>query len=382
MKVLVTGGAGFIGSHTVDRLLEKGYEVRVVDSLEPPVHPQKIKPDYLSPEADFIMADVRDRESMMKALQGIDIVFHLAAYQDYLPDFSKFAFVNDGGTALLYEIIVQERLPIRKVLLASSQAVYGEGKYFCDQHLVQYPSPRPLKGLLDSKWDIECPICGTSMEPQLSDEAHTNPHNQYAISKLCQELYALNLGKQYGIPTIALRYSITQGPRQSFHNAYSGILRTFTLRLLNNLPPVIYEDGRQLRDYVNVGDVVRANLLAMETDQAVYESINVGGTEVMTVLGYAQLLTNMVGSSSNLDISGQFRFGDTRHIISNTTKLRGLGWEPLTAVKQTAEQYLEWAQRQQGVTDYYDKAAQRMRDAGVLRLVEADQIDQSARTLR
>ncbi|MDY6836020.1 MAG: SDR family NAD(P)-dependent oxidoreductase [Chloroflexota bacterium] len=382
MNILVTGGAGFIGSHTVDRLLEKGYEVRVLDSLEPPVHPQKIKPDYLSSEADFIMADIRDRDSLVKALRGIDIVFHLAAYQDYLPDFSKFASINDGGTALLYEVIVQERLPVRKVLLASSQSVYGEGKYFCNQHLVQYPSPRSLRRLLDSKWDIECPICGDRMEPQLSDESHTNPHNQYAISKLCQELYALNLGKQYDIPTIALRYSITQGPRQSFHNAYSGILRTFTLRLLNNLPPVIYEDGQQLRDYVNVKDVVQANLLAMDTDQADYESINVGGTEVMTVLGYAQLLIDLIGSSSNLDISGQFRFGDTRHIISDTNKLRNLGWEPLTNLRQTAEQYIEWAQCQQGITDYYNSAAQRMKDVGVIRFVDTRQTDLSMGTLQ
>ncbi len=289
MKVLVTGGAGFIGSHTTDLLLEKGYSVRVLDSLEPPVHPQPRKPDYLPDEVEFIQGDVCHRGDLKRALKGVDFVFHLAAYQGYLTDFGKFARVNDGSTALLYEIIVNERLPVRKVVLGSSQAVYGEGKYECPEHGIQFPSLRPLPQLERGEWEIGCPVCKRDMKPLPIDESRVNPHNQYAVSKYCQELYALNLGRRFGIPTVVLRYSITQGPRQSFYNAYSGILRIFTTRLFNNLPPIIYEDGKQLRDYVYVGDVAKANLMVIENETENFEVLNVGGDRAMTVLGYAEL---------------------------------------------------------------------------------------------
>ena len=285
MKILVTGGAGFIGSHTTDLLLQKGHEVRILDNLTPPVHPVRQKPSYISDDAEFIQGDIRNKDDMEKALRGIDVVFHLAAYQDYLTDFSKFAFVNDGGTALLYEIIVNEHLPVQKVILASSQAVYGEGNYECPLHGSQYTSPRPIEQLMKGDWEVKCQVCHNDVKPLSCDESQVNPHNQYAVSKYCQELYALTLGKRHDIPTIALRYSITQGPRQSFYNAYSGVLRSFTVRLLNNLSPVIYEDGEQLRDYVYVGDVARANLLVMENKAADYQVFNIGGGSRITVNG-------------------------------------------------------------------------------------------------
>lgn len=235
---------------------------------------------------------------MSKALKEVDVVFHLAAYQDYLPNFSKFFRVNTVSTSLIYELIVTERLPIKKVIIASSQAVYGEGKYRCSSCSKnpgpesgsssfpqyqsmnrgdQYPPPRPLKQLERKDWDIRCPTCGSEMSPFLTDEVVANPHNQYAISKYTQEMIALNLGRRHNIPTLCLRYSITQGSRQSFFNAYSGILRSLVVRLLNNERPVIYEDGQQLRDYVWVGDVARANLLVLEDNRADFEVFNVGG---------------------------------------------------------------------------------------------------------
>lgn len=367
MKALITGGAGFIGSHTVDLLLQKGYEVRVLDSLEPPVHPERVKPAYISSEVEFILGDIRNRDEMAKALRGIDLVFHLAAYQDYLTDFSKFASVNDGGTALLYELIVSQRLPVRKVILGSSQAVYGEGKYECADHGIQYPPPRPLPQLMDRDWEIKCPLCHQSMKPIPSDESQVNPHHQYGISKYCQELYALNLGRRYDIPTVVLRYSITQGPRQSFFNAYSGILRIFTIRLLNNLPPILYEDGQQLRDYVYVGDVAKANLLVMQNEAADYKVFNVGGSQVITVLEYARLLVELVGKNIEPELPGQFRWGDTRHSSSDSTELRNLGWEASTPVAQIAREYLGWLQTQPAVSDYYTDAARVMTETGVIR---------------
>ncbi len=369
MKTLVTGGAGFIGSHTVDLLLERGHTVRILDSLTPPVHPERKKPEYISSDVNLLIGDVRNSGDMEKAMQGIDVVFHFAAHQGYLTDFSTFAFVNDGGVALLYEIIVNEHLPVRKVILGSSQAVYGEGKYHCKQHGIQYPPPRSLEQLERGAWEVKCPVCKETMQSLPTDESRTNPHNQYAVSKYCQELYALTLGKRYDIPTAVLRYSITQGPRQSFYNAYSGTLRSFTIRLLNKLPAVIYEDGRQRRDYVYVGDVARANLLVMENEVADYQVFNVGGSEPITVLEYTQILQRLTGKDIAPEIHGEFRVGDSRHVISDISKLRNLGWEPETPVERIAHEYIEWLEAQPAVSDYYADARKVMRQAGVIRSV-------------
>jgi dTDP-L-rhamnose 4-epimerase len=367
VKVLITGGAGFIGSHTADLLLEKGYEVRVFDNLEPPVHPQKKKPEYLSEGVEFISGDVRSKNDLEKALQGADYVFHLAAYQGYLTDFGKFAFTNDGSTALLYEIIVEKELPVKKIVLASSQAIYGEGKYHCTEHDIQYPSSRSLEQLERGDWDLKCPVCQQLMQPLPTDESKVNPHNQYAVSKYCQELYALTLGKRFGIPTVVLRYSITQGPRQSFYNAYSGILRIFATRLLRNLPPVIYEDGEQLRDYVYVGDVAAANILALESEAANYEIYNVGGTEVLSVSEYAKRLLRVMGKDTTPEIPGEFRCGDVRHIISDISKIKRLGWQPRTSLEQTISEYLGWVMKQPEVGDFYNEASRVMKQMGVIR---------------
>ncbi len=369
MRVLVTGGAGFIGSHTVDALLEKGREVRILDSLEPPIHRQRQKPEYIRDEVEFITGDVQNKSDVERALRGVNAVFHLAAYQGYLTDFSKFARVNDGGTALLYEVITEERLPIEKIVLASSQAVYGEGKYECPEHGIQHPLPRELSQLEKGEWEVKCPLCRQNVKPLHTDESIVNPHNQYAVSKYAQELYALTLGKRLGIPTVALRYSITQGPRQSFYNAYSGILRIFSTRLLSNLPPVIYEDGEQLRDYVHVGDVVTANLLVLENDSANFEVFNVGGSEATTVLEYTRLLISLLGVDIEPRISGEFRFGDTRHVVSDISKLQRLGWQPKTSLEQIIREYLDWVQKQAEVSDYYAQAEKIMRQQGVIRSV-------------
>ncbi len=369
MKVLITGGAGFIGSHTADLLLERGHVVRILDSLEPPVHPQRKKPNYISNEVEFILGDVRSGSDVEKALQGVDIVFHLAAYQGYLTDFSKFAFTNGGGTALIYQVIVEKRFPIKKVILGSSQSVYGEGKYECPKHEGGYPPPRSLEQLERGGWEVRCPICQQIMQSFPVDESKVNPHNQYAVSKYSQELYALTLGKRFNIPTVVLRYSITQGSRQSFYNTYSGILRIFTIRLLNNAPPIIYEDGEQLRDYVYVGDVAKANLLVMEDNAANYEIYNVGGSEVLSVSQYANLLLKIIGSNITPQVPGEFRFGDVRHISSDSSRLRILGWEPRPSVERMIREYIEWAKAQPEILDYYSKAEGSMKEAGVIRSI-------------
>jgi dTDP-L-rhamnose 4-epimerase len=369
-KALVTGGAGFIGSHTVDLLLSKGYSVRVLDSLAPPVHVDGCLPSYVPSDVEFIQGDVRHREVMRRALEGVDVVVHLAAYQDYLTDFSKFFDVNATATALLYELIVNERLPVSKIVVASSQSVYGEGKYRCPEHGDQYPSLRQEGQLHARAWEVVCPVCGGAMRYLLTDEAVVKPHNQYAMSKYAEEMIAINLGKRYSIPSVAMRYSITQGPRQSFRNAYSGICRIFVTRMLAGHQPVAYEDGGQLRDYVYVGDVARANVLVLEDPRADYGVFNVGGGQAVSVLDYARLVAEVLGVSIQATVPGEYRFGDTRHIVSDISRLAALGWAPAVALPQIIGAYAEWAAQQPGLEDYYTQAEQVMKRLGTVRSVE------------
>jgi dTDP-L-rhamnose 4-epimerase len=366
MHVLVTGGAGFIGSHTVDVLLKEGHTVRILDILEKPTH-LRGKPDYLPEEAEFMEGDVTNRRELEKALKDIEIIFHFAAYMDYLTDFSKFFHVNSAGTALLYELIVEKDLPIRKVIVASSQAVYGEGKYFCKEHGIFSPNIRGIEELERGEWEITCPQCKSVATPQITDEEVVNPQNQYAISKYSQELIALNLGRRYHIPTTVLRYSIVQGPRQSFYNVYSGVCRIFCLSMYFDQQPPIYEDGMQLRDYVNIEDVVKANLLVMDDPRADYQIFNVGGGRGYTVLEFAEIVARVFGKEFRPEITGEFRFGDIRCIISSTTKLRVLGWEPENSAEKSVKDYRLWLEEQGAIEDLQAESEQRMKELKVLR---------------
>ncbi|MCL4486887.1 MAG: GDP-mannose 4,6-dehydratase [Chloroflexi bacterium] len=367
MRILVTGGAGFIGSHTVDLILQAGHDVRILDSLTPPVHIDGKVPSYVPRDVDFVRGDVRDRAAWERALVGVDAIFHFAAYQDYMPDFSKFFDVNAVGTALMYEIIVEKKLHVAKIVVASSQATYGEGKYLCARDGVQYPPLRTVEQLEQRDWEPRCPVCGERITPVETDESRVQPHNQYAMSKYTQEMIALNLGRRYGIPSVAQRFSITQGPRQSFRNAYSGVLRIFATRLIGGRAPVCYEDGGQLRDYVSVYDVARANLLVMQDARADGQVFNVGGGRPVTVKDYAGLVARTLGRSIAPEIPGEFRFGDTRHIISDITKLRGLGWEPQVSLEEIVQSYVDWARQQPDLVDYTDEAGREMRAMGTVR---------------
>ncbi|HUS15775.1 MAG TPA: NAD-dependent epimerase/dehydratase family protein [Chloroflexia bacterium] len=368
MKVLVTGGAGFIGSHTVDLLLARGHTVRILDALIPPVHVDGHTPAFVPAEAEFIRGDVRDRAAWEQALDGMDAVFHFAAYQDYLPDFSTFFHVNTVGTALLYEVAVERRLPLQKIVVASSQSVYGEGEYLCASDGRQYPGPRPEAQLLARDWEPRCPVCGGLMLPQVTrEDARISPHNSYAMSKYAEEMLALNLGRRYGLPTVALRYSITQGARQSFRNAYSGAMRIFAMQALAGQPLTVYEDGQQLRDFVHVGDVARANLLVFEDPRADYQAFNVGGGQALTVLAFAECMAERANTGSRPLVTHEYRFGDTRHIVSDISGLRALGWSPAGTIAGNIDEYLAWARGQAGFRNYADEARAHMRQVGAVR---------------
>ena len=402
MRVLITGGAGFIGSWTVDLLLERGYSVRILDSLQPRVHPRG-KPPWVPEDAEFFLGDVANPADLGRALEGMDYVTHLAAYQDYLPEFSHFMHTNAESAALLFELIVGNpaRYPVRKIVFASSQSVCGEGQYIClpcaqreglrlvpivsdasrrvDSYALpegapwpMIPASRPVPQLLAGEWEIRCPTCGEAMKPVLIGEDTVSPGTAYGISKLAIELMADRLGRRYEVPTACMRYTYVQGLRNSFHNAYSGIARRFALQLLNNIRPTIYEDGQQLRDYVNVRDVARANVLVMEDPRADFQVFNVGGGRAVTVREFADMMIEAVGSKLEPEVNGEFRLGDTRHTISDISRLRALGWEPEIPVEHSVREYLGWIRQQQATPDYLLEADRVMRSQGVIRQAEAN----------
>jgi dTDP-L-rhamnose 4-epimerase len=366
MKVLVTGGAGFIGSHTCDRLLSLGHEVVVLDALTPPVH-RSGRPVYVSPELQFYQGDTRNRDLVTNLLRRVDAVYHFAAYQDYLPDFSRFSDVNVVSTALLYEIIVAERLDLARVVVASSQAAMGEGLYRCPTDGEQVPGMRSEKAVATGKWDIPCPECGGPLEMQATPERISNPQNPYGMSKLGQEMVAINLGRRYGIPSTALRYSIVQGPRQSVYNAYSGACRIFCLSYLQGVAPTLYEDGGAIRDYVNIDDVVDANVLVLEDDRAVGRVFNVGGGKGFTTREFADIVMRQYGSTCPGVLTGEYRFGDTRHILSDISALRSLGWEPRHTPAESVAAYAAWLEGIEGLDGVLAEANARMRALGVVR---------------
>jgi dTDP-L-rhamnose 4-epimerase len=366
MRILVTGGAGFIGSHTCDRLVELGHEVTVLDALTPPVHRDRTA-SYLTPGVELYVGDVRNRDLLTNLLRRTDAVYHFAAYQDYLPDFARFVDVNVRSTALIYEIAVAEKLDLQRIVVASSQSAMGEGLYLCPVDGEQLPGMRPESALADRQWEIPCSQCGGELELARTPERVSNPQNAYGMSKYAEEMQAINLGRRYGIPTVALRYSIVQGPRQSVYNAYSGACRIFCLHYAQGSAPTVYEDGRAVRDYVNIEDVVAANTLVLTHDDAVGRVFNVGGGTAYTTWEFAEIVRAHYGADLPAKVTGEYRFGDTRHIFSDTEALEGLGWRAQKSPVESVAAYAEWLKSQTDLDRVLQHADATMRSLGVVR---------------
>jgi dTDP-L-rhamnose 4-epimerase len=361
---LVTGGAGLIGSHIVDLLIEKGHRVVVLDNLAKPTH-LKGKPDWIHPQAEFRLGDVRSREDLDAALEGVDWVFHQAADGGFTSAIGHYFTNNSLPTATLFELI-RDKHRVQKVVTASSQAVYGEGKYACSKHGASYPEPRQASQMADQAWEMRCPTCGAEMVGLPIDESHVNPLTPYALSKYMNEILALNLGKLYGIPTVALRYSLTYGPRQSLTNAYTGVTSIFSTRILAGKPPVIYEDGLQTRDFVFVEDVARANLLVAESDEANYQAFNVGTGVATRMVDFARLLNQIFAREVDPALRGEFRPGDFRHLTTNASKLRKLGWAPQVMLAEGLQRYAAWIRSFGTVEEYFSEAEQMLRATQVI----------------
>lgn len=365
--VLVTGGAGFIGSHLVDALIIRGYRVRVLDSLAPPTHDGKL-PDWFNPKAKFIKGDVCRKKDLAAALRGADYVFHLAAYMDYHLDFSTYFDVNVKSTALIYEIAVEEKLPLKKIIVASSQSVYGEGKYRCQNHGLFYPDSRLEEQLKSRHWEVVCPICHKPADilPETESDFLT-PQIPYGISKQAAENLCLVLGKIYQIPSVALRYSIVHGSRQSFRHFYSGALREFCVRAITGLPMVMHEDGNQVRDFINIHDTIAAHLTVLENPKADYQVFNVGSSRATRVLDLARLVCHEAGVKFQPVLEGRYRLRTARLSVMDISKLKKLGWHPIRSLKDNVQEYLAWIKQYPDAVKYLKKTYRELERTRVLK---------------
>jgi len=369
-RALVTGGAGLIGSHIADLLVREGWKVRVLDNLEPQTH-RRGKPTWIHEQVEFIEGDLRDRETITAALDKIDIVFHQAAYGGYMPEIAKYVHVNSLGTAQMLEVIREKNLAIQKIIVASSQAVYSEGAGICPKHGLVFPNVRPVEQLRTADWSVRCPICNavTASAPT-PENAPVGGETIYGLTKVDQEKLVLLWGKQVGIPTVALRYSCTYGPRQSIFNPYTGVIAIFCTRLLNNLPPVLYEDGEQTRDFSFVEDIARANLLAAESDKLDGLPVNVGSGHGTPIREVAEQLSAALKIDIAPEISGEFRPGEMRHLTSDTTRIRAAGYEPHVDLAEGMARYLDWIRAQSDVRDYFSEAETVLRSKGIVHRVQ------------
>ncbi|GFP28014.1 NAD-dependent epimerase/dehydratase family protein [Candidatus Hakubella thermalkaliphila] len=367
MKVLVTGGAGMIGSHIVDLLLREGYEVKILDNLELPTHRNGM-PDYIPKDAEFIKGDLTRKIDLVRALEGVAVIFHQSATGGFTPQVSKYVIANSLGTARLFEVIRDRNLSIQKIIVASSVAVYGEGTYLCPEHGIFYPTMRSIAQLEKRRWEVECPLCQRVSVPQpVKESKPVSPETVYSITKYDQERLALVLGKLYKIPTVALRYFVTYGPRQSIHNPYTGVCSIFATQIANNKAPLLFEDGLQTRDFVFVEDVARANLLVMKEKKADFKVFNVGSGKAIAIREVAETLINKLNGDVQPLITNEFRPQDVRHIVADITDISQLGYSPSVSFEQGIDRYLEWIERQGKVEDYFSAAKEDLKKAGIIR---------------
>jgi len=373
-KILVIGGAGFIGSHLVDELLIKNHEIVVYDNLEPQVHGNiHIPPEYLSKEIHFIQKDIRDKDALKNALENVDVIFNLAAIVGVgqsMYKIKKYVGVNSLGTANLLDLLANEPHGVKKLIVASSMSTYGEGKYICEDCGEIFPKIRELEQLKNKDWEMNCPSCRKKAKPiETNEYKHQDCTSIYALTKKDQEKMSLLIGKTYGINTTALRLFNVFGSRQALSNPYTGVCAIFSSRLLSNNPPIIYEDGLQTRDFVHVKDICQALILSMESDLANNQIFNVGTGIPVSIKKVAEILGKHINPKIKASITNKFRPGDIRHCYADISKISTkLGYKPKYAFESGMKELIEWVKLQQGkLVDRSKLANEELKAKGLLK---------------
>ncbi|MFA6195048.1 MAG: NAD-dependent epimerase/dehydratase family protein [Sulfurimonas sp.] len=370
-NILITGGAGFIGSNLSLKLLEKGYYVSVLDNLSPQIH-GKNSPLYnsIKDKVRFIKGTVLSYDNWKTALNGVDVVVHLAAETgtgQSMYEIEKYTDVNIKGTSILLDILANEKHNVKKMLIASSRSIYGEGKYECINHGIVYPNERKDEDMVKSDFHVKCPICSQDAKLLPTDEeSKVHPSSIYGITKQVQEQMFMVMGKSLNIPTVALRYQNVYGVGQSLSNPYTGVLSIFSTRIKNGNDISIFEDGKESRDFVYIDDIVDATILGIEKDEANYEVFNVGLGKAIDILTVANTLVKEYSSNSKIEISGNYRLGDIRDNYADLTKIKEkLGFEPKISFEDGIKKFTDWVKQQEIEEDKYEKSIQEMKEKGL-----------------
>jgi len=373
-NILITGGAGFIGSRLCEKLFYQGNNITVLDNLSEQIHGdgESFLFKKIKDKCTFIKGDVRDKDDWFHAIKNQEIIIHLAAETgtgQSMYEIEKYNDVNVMGTAHMLELLADSNHSIKKIIIASSRSIYGEGKYNCKTHGVQYPSQRKEKDMEKGEFNPKCRICNLELDLLATDEeSKIHPSSIYGINKQQQEQMVLLIGESIGIPSVAFRYQNVYGPGQSLSNPYTGILSIFSTRILNGNDLDIYEDGLESRDFVYIDDVVDATILGIEKDEANGEVFNVGSGVPTTVQEVAEKLKTFYESDIDISISGKFRIGDIRHNYADLTKIKNmLGFTPKYNFQKGISEFVSWVKTQEVMEDRYEQSAQKLKQKGLMK---------------
>ena len=375
-NILISGGAGFIGSNLALKLVSLGHNVRVLDNLSPQIHTNSKEYSQLyqsiKGKVTFINGDVRNRKDWQNAIANSTVIVHLAAETgtgQSMYQIEKYVQVNCGGTAIMLDVLANEKHTVKKVVVASSRAIYGEGKYHCELHSEVYPNEREDTQMSNGQFEPLCSICKQPLSMLATDEdSKIHPSSIYGITKNDQEQMTLVACKSLGISAIALRYQNVYGPGQSLSNPYTGILSIFSTRILNNNPINIFEDGKESRDFVFIDDVVNATVLAIQDNKLKSYSLNVGSGVSTTVQTVADSLKKLYQSDVDINVSGNYRLGDIRHNKADISKIKKLlGFSPKVSFEDGLKQFVNWVKKQEVNSDNYEQSINEMKDKGLMK---------------
>lgn len=377
-NILVTGGAGFIGSHLVDKLISEGYKVRILDNFTHQVHQGKI-PKYLNRKAEFIKGDITNTKDIKRAIIGVDAIFHLAAVVGVgqsMYEIEHYIYNNSLGTAKLLGFLANNKHKVKRILVASSMSAYGEGLYKCDKCGLVRPPLRTDEQMSQRKWELACPSCKRILKPVgIPENQPFHCNSIYAVTKQSQEDMVMIFGKAYGIPATALRCFNVYGPRQSLSNPYTGVAAIFLSRLKNNKSPIVYEDGLQTRDFISVYDIADANVICLENEKSFGKVFNLGTGKPVAIKGIAEILANLLGKNRNKfvtkvikpKITEKFRSGDVRHCSADISFIKNtLGWFPKWDFEKGMQDLIEWGEKEEA-KDLFDQAVKELNAKGLIK---------------